>query len=339
MLLILNAIVQKMKLHFADVLFARAILQSLVGLILCWVKGESLWIKEVDAGKNLNEMRLLLFVFGLLGASFNTTDLIAVSFMPLGDAMTIILSSVLPTIILAAIFLKERLRLYKILCSILVVAGIVLVLRPPFLFQNSVEQEMQQSFDTSIPLGTNRTLSEKLEISLKLDSSEFDNYYIGAIAALIAMFSIAGMRTVIKMLVKNKSTSSYGVALFYNSFTNLIVAMVIPAFRGNQRILFPSVDVNMYNLWQCLGIVSVAVIGVIHYLTRFMAIKLISPTLVSFIRTSEIVLAYVIQLVILGTKPYLTSLIGAGLVMVACIAIIFESLAVQKMNPKIQFLF
>ena len=69
---------------------------------------------------------------------------------------------------------------------------------------------------------------------------------------------------------------------------------------------------------------SVAVIGVIHYLTRFMAIKLISPTLVSFIRTSEIVLAYVIQLVILGTKPYLTSLIGSGLVLVACIAIIFE---------------
>ena len=339
MLLTLNAIVQKLKLHFADVLLARAVLQSLIGLILSWLKSESLWIKEVDAGKNLNQMRLLLFVFGFLGASFNTSDLIAISFMPLGDAMTIILSSVLPTVILAAIFLKERLRLYKILCSIIVVTGIVLVIRPPFLFQNSVEQEIQQNLNTSNSFMTNRTLSEKLGIAPKLSSSEFYDYYIGAIAALTAMFSIAGMRTVIKMLVQNKSTSSYGVALFYNSFANLIVAIVLPAFRGNQRILFPSVDVDIYDVWQWLGIVSVAVIGVIHYLTRFMAIKLIRPTLVSFIRTSEIVLAYVIQLAILGTKPYATSLIGSGLVMVACISIIFESLVVQKMNPKIQFLF
>ena len=335
----MNAIVQKMKLNFADVLFARALFQSFLGIALSLVRGESVWIKEVDDGKSLNRIRLLLFMFGFLGASFNTTDLIAITFMPLGDAMTIILSGVLPTVVFAAIFLKERLRLYKILCSILVVTGIVLVLRPPFIFQNSVEHEMQQTFHASIPLTTNKTLTEKLEITPKLDSTEFDNYHIGAIAALIAMFSIAGTRTLIKILVKNTSTKPFAVLLFYHNFANLIVAMVLPAFGGNQRILFPSEDVEMYDMWQWFGIVAVAIIGFIHYRARYMALKLISPTLVSFIRTSEIVLAYVIQLVILGTKPYVTSLIGSGLVMVACIAIIFESWAVQKMNPKIQFLF
>ena len=115
--------------------------------------------------------------------------------------------------------------------------------------------------------------------------------------------------------------------------------MVLPAFGGSQRILFPSEDVEIYDTWQWLGLSIIAIIGVLHYSTRVMAIKLISPTLSSFIRTSEIVLAYVIQLVILGTKPYPTSLIGSGLVMVACIAIIFESWAIQKMNPKFQFLF
>ena len=339
MLLTMNAIVQKMKLHFADVLFARAVLQSFVGLVLSFFRGESVWIKEVDVGQNLNLMRLLLFVFAFLGASFNTTDLIAITFMPLGDAMTIILSAVLPTVVLAAIFLKERLRLYKILCSILVITGIVLVLRPPFLFQNSVEHRMEQSFNTLIPLTTNKTMPEKLENFPKQNSSEFDNYYIGAIAALIAMFSIAGTRTLIKILLKNKSTKPYAIQLFYHNFANLIVAMVLPAFGGNQRILFPSVDVEIYDVWQWLGIVAVAIIGFIHHRTRYMALKLISPTLVSFIRTSEIVFAYVIQLAILGTKPYVTSLIGSGLVMLACIAIIFESLAIQKMNPKIQFLF
>ena len=284
MLLTMNAIVQKLKLHFDDVLFARAVVQLLVGLVLSLFRGESVWIKEVDAGQNLNRMRLLLFVFAFSGASFNTADLIAITFMPLGDAMTIILSAVLPTLVLAAIFLRERLRLYKILCSILVVTGIVLVLRPPFLFQSSVKHGMQKNFNTSIPPTTNKTLLEKFNFSSKLNSLEFDNYYIGAIAALIAMFSIAGHRTLIKILVGNKSTKPYAVLLFYHNFANLIVAMVLPAFGGNQRILFPSVHVKIYDIWQWLGIVAVAIIGFINHRTRYMALKLISPTLVSFIR-------------------------------------------------------
>ena len=136
-----------------------------------------------------------------MGAAFNTSDLIAISFMPLGDAMTIIMSSVLPTMILAAIFLKERLRLYKIFCSILVVSGIVLVLRPPFVFGNSVELEMDAGFNVSIPLKTNKTLSKEVETSSKINSPQFKYYYIGAIAALAAMLSSVAMRTVMKMLV------------------------------------------------------------------------------------------------------------------------------------------
>ena len=284
-------------------------------------------------------MRSLLFLFGILGASFNTTDLIAITFMPLGDAMTIIMSSVLPTIILAAIFLKERLRLYKIFCSILVVTGIVLVLSPPFLFGSSFEQTTQPSIDMSTQSSSNKTLSANLEISPKKNSSQFDNYYIGAFAALTAMFSAAAMRTTMKILVQNKSTSSFGVPLFYNSFSNLIVSVVLPVFGGNQRILFPSSDVENYDVGQWVGLFAVAIIGVVQYSTRFMAIKLISPTLVSFIRTSEIVLSYVIQVVILGIKPNATSLIGSGLVMIACVGVIFEQWTVEKLNPKIQHLF
>ena len=156
---------------------------------------------------------------------------------------------------------------------------------------------------------------------------------------MTAMLSSAAMRTVMKMLVQNTSTSSFGVPLFYNSFANLMVALVLPVFRGNQRILFPSLDVENYDVWQWVGLTSVAIIGVTQYSTRFMAIKLISPTLVGFIRTSEIVLAYAIQLVVLDTKPDATSLIGSGLVMVACIGVIFENWAIQKLNRRIKHLF
>ena len=69
-LLAMNAIVQKMKLHFADVLFTRAVFQSFLGLVLSLYRGESVWIKEVDDGQNLYQMRILLFLFGLFNSYY-----------------------------------------------------------------------------------------------------------------------------------------------------------------------------------------------------------------------------------------------------------------------------
>ena len=119
----------------------------------------------------------------------------------------------------------------------------------------------------------------------------------------------------------------------------MIVAFILPAFGGHQRILFPSVDVAKYDIWQWVGIFVVAIIGVTQYWTRVKAIRLISPILVSFIRTSEIIVAYVIQLTIMETKAYASSLIGSGLIVIACIGIILESYMITKLSPKIQHLF
>ena len=111
MLLVLNTIVQYYHLHFNDVLLVRVMLQTIFCIILLWMRGESVWIKDVDSEKNIHKIRAILFSYGFFGAVFASTDLIAIYYMPLGDAMTIILSSVLPTMILAAIFLNEKIRL------------------------------------------------------------------------------------------------------------------------------------------------------------------------------------------------------------------------------------
>ena len=58
-----------------------------------------------------------------------------VTFMPLGDAMTLLFTAPLSTMIAAAIFLGHRLRLYRIFNVILLVSGAVLVIRPPFIFE------------------------------------------------------------------------------------------------------------------------------------------------------------------------------------------------------------
>ena len=336
-LLAQNTTLQKMNLHFNDVLLARAVLQTVSCLILIKLKGESVWIKEVDVGNNLNQIRLMLFAYGLFGALFNATDLIAVYFMPLGDAMTIIMSSVLPTTVLAAIFLKERLRLCKCFCAVLVITGLVLVIRPPFLFAES-----NQPTDTIIIENSSLPIVNQSfpgHYSSETINSRSKYYYIGVLAGLICMISSASFRIVMKILVKNKSTSSFGVPVFYNSFCNLMIALVLPAFGGDQKILFRSVNTEEYDMLQWIGLVAIAVLGITQYSMRFMAIKLISPVMVSFIRTSEIIVAYVIQITFLGTKAFTTSLIGSGFVIIACIGVILESWMLKTFHPKIQWIF
>lgn len=339
MLLILNTIVQYKHLHFDDVLFVRVVLQTVFALFLLWINGESIWIKNVDIGNNICKIRIILFLYGFFGALFASTDLIAIYYMPLGDAMTIILSSVLPTMILAAIFLNERLRLYKISCAVLVISGLVLVIRPPFLFKNSSRLVICQNPNNLTQSIINKSCMEKLARSGQMNNSRSHYYYIGAIAALVCMISSATFRIMMKVLVQNKSTSSFSIPLFYSSIASLIAAAILPAFGGDQRILFPSTEVEKYDQWQWISLFVQAILGIAQYSARFMAIKLISPTMVSFIRTSEIVMAYIVQLTFFNTEPYLTSLIGSGLVMTACIGVMMESCVIAKLHPMIKDFF
>merc|ERR1712025_387463 len=107
--------------------------------------------------------------------------------------MTIILSSVVPTTIFAAIFLKERFKLYKLICVSLAMTGIVLVVRPNFLFGDNIENK------------------ESLEIGNAASSDERNDdskmYYYGLVSALTCMTSIAVFRILMSIL-KNDSTSS-----------------------------------------------------------------------------------------------------------------------------------
>ena len=339
MLLILNTIVKYKKLHFNDVLLVRAVLQTIFGLFLLLINGESFWIKDVDAGKNINKIRIILFSYGVFGAIFISSNYIAIYLMPLGDAMTIILSSVLPTMILAAIFLKERLRLYKCSCAILVITGIVMVIRPPLIFENSTKLVIDETFHNIKQNIINHTNTAKSAHFIRIDNSRDHYYYTGAIAALVCMISTATYRIMMKVLVQNTSTSSFAIPLLYVSIAILIAALVLPAFGGDQRILFPSKMVEKYDYWQWIFLFAATILGIAQHIARFAAMRLISPTLTSFIRTSEIVVSYIVQIILFDIKPDLSSLIGSGLVMVACIGVVLENWMISIVHPTIKDLF
>lgn len=140
-----NAVVAKEDISFSEALTVRylfLIFVMLVGtkLSLCLKKGgkenlvRSLWIYDVDPGQNIFLLRAILPLTGVFGGICILSDFYSVSNMPLGDASAIILSAPLPSMVLSAIFLGARLRIFKIFCGVLLYGGVLLVIRPPFLF-------------------------------------------------------------------------------------------------------------------------------------------------------------------------------------------------------------
>ena len=89
---------------------------------------------NVDPGQNIHLLCGISIFQGFFGTICIVSDFHCVSNMPLGDASAIILSATLPSIVLSAIFLGSRLRLYKIICGVIFYSGVLLVIRPPFLF-------------------------------------------------------------------------------------------------------------------------------------------------------------------------------------------------------------
>ena len=124
--------IQTLKLDYSDTLLIRSLVQiTLIGSV-CIYKGFSLW---PNIGSNTRKLRALIVFQGIFGSLLIICSFSCVLFMPLGDALTLIFSAPLSTMVLAAIFLGHRLRLFKITAGILLIIGTVLVIKPPFLFK------------------------------------------------------------------------------------------------------------------------------------------------------------------------------------------------------------
>ena len=193
-----NTMLKKMELNFVDAVFITSLVQMTVSIIVMMIKRNSPWISNVDKGKTICSIRALLAVFWVVGGIYILSDFIAISFMQIGDAMAIILSSILPTTIIAAIFMNERMRIYKWTCIILVIIGVILVIRPPFFFNTRMET-INNNTVLTVDNSTNSS-----EMRYRRSTS----YYFGVISALVCMISTAIFRVLVKLLVENSSTSS-----------------------------------------------------------------------------------------------------------------------------------
>ena len=103
-------------------------------------------IKETNSkcnktlGMKKNQRNCIWFIFfcfqGVCAAGIIIFMFISVLLIPLGDASTVIFTAPIFCMILSAVFLEDRLGLFKIFAGMLLLVGVILVVRPPFLFPN-----------------------------------------------------------------------------------------------------------------------------------------------------------------------------------------------------------
>ena len=152
-----RAIFEALNLNITDVLLLRYFLQTvlLLAIISCPMlqtsqqyqslddKQHKWWIDDVNEGRSVLKIRALLIFQGVCDGLNHTFQMVSVTLMPLGDSSALIFSAPLSTVILSRIFLKTRLRLYKLCCVVIVMTGIILIVRPSVVF-GYLERETEQ---------------------------------------------------------------------------------------------------------------------------------------------------------------------------------------------------
>lgn len=124
-----NWVIQTFTLDYADAVLTRGFVQVIFIGLLCCLKGYSFWPQEKPA-----KLGILMILQGIFGGIMVICTYSCVLFLPLGDAMTLVFSAPICTMVMAAIFLGHRLRLFKITFGFLLLTGTILVVRPPFIF-------------------------------------------------------------------------------------------------------------------------------------------------------------------------------------------------------------
>ena len=281
-----------------------------------FITGLPLGITEVDEGENRYKLILLTFIQATSTGAILLCSYLSILNMPFGDALTIIFTSPIFTMMISTVYLKERCKFFKVLCAVTLFVGVLFVLQPPILF-NATDDGTENS-------GNNN------------ESSEY-SYYFGASMALVASVTGAFHYVVVGRLFKNSTTNSAMLLAFHGGFGAMLV-ITPAAFIDKHQSIFSK---NIFNLsgtiW--IALLLVALLGLIAFVSINLSLKYISPVYVSFIGVLEIVMAYVSQVLIFKTIPNLFGIMGSFIVVATVFVLPLETMIAEKMPSNIKHFF
>jgi len=269
---------------------------------------------------------LLVISQGMLNGVRVGLTFLSMKYLPIGDALTIKLTEPIWTLLLAKIFLKTPIGLWKLAFSVSVFVGIVLCAQPPFIFDHFYKSAEEDSSVMVLLNSVNSASVSHKDSGPNVTShsvSELrrgDSYYLGLTCAL----STGVFGAVANILVSRCHSVSSVVLTFWSGVGSAVTALLYGFLLDQEDILL--YKPMSLNFLEYLNLILLASLGLLGFLLLTRALQLIPPTTVAVIRVTEIVFAYVLQTVILKEVPNCLAIIGSSLVIVSVIGISAENI-------------
>ena len=127
------------------------------------------------------------------------------------------------------------------------------------------------------------------------------------------------------------------VLLLWSGLGGLLVSSLAFTFDSNARFFDGRLAQVIAEQWAAYFCMAGA--GIVSYFSMTRALQLIDPTLVAFVRSLEIVLAYLVQAFWMADIPEPSSVFGSSLVILCVILIGFEDKFMSFVPEKIKYLF
>jgi len=165
-----NFFVKYLSMDALEMLLIRSALQTIVVLI-------GLLSTRTSLIPGSTKDKILVVLQGLLSGVRVFLQFACLSFMPLGDALTLVFTEPLWTIILSKIVLRIHIGWWKTVFGILLVTGMVLCIQPPFIFPPSILNNATVSSTptpiSSTPLTTTSTEFPYMHTTLNHSESPY----------------------------------------------------------------------------------------------------------------------------------------------------------------------
>ena len=182
-----NFLVKYYTIEAVDMLLVRSGLQTvLMAFIILVTKRSFLPTARLD--------KVLVLLQGLIGGLRILLQFACVLFMPLGDALTIVFTEPLWTVLLSRLALGIRIGAWKIIFGCLLLCGMVLCVQPPFLFphhhhhHHHPHPHHHNSTHNTTHIGFIATFADifirRKKAVLDEETDEETDYYIGVVLAL-----------------------------------------------------------------------------------------------------------------------------------------------------------
>jgi len=284
-----NFIVNQFEVVVSDALVVRCVIQAIIFSCIIYWNGDRM----------LPWNWALPFLQGLTGSISLITCLASISFMPVPDALCIIFTCPVITIIFSAIILGDKLNCVKCVSGLLLLLGVVLVTQPPVIFH------------TVVPAG--------LASFFTLPSAHDNLYFIGA--ALAGTGCVTGGLTRV-LITKCGEGVSIPLLVNWSALWGIIFSAGFCFFQPGSSILSPSITTISARDW--LIFLGLALSGLMAFTLMTQALKLISPNLVSAFRALELVLAFAVQAILTGEAPDTLPCLGGSLILAGVLALTFQ---------------